>query len=477
MSSFRCCIALFVYSYAFGVASAIDYPIGVTNCGESSWVNATPTRAVTLNQGATEVLLALNLTDRMVGTAYLDDAIWEELAERYAKVPVLSAEYPDVDTLMDANPDFLYAAYSSAFSSMTLNYSTWLGKPCSLTIGDGSDTYCRKELHEFGIQTYLQSSYCEKVEHREESKISTLFAEIWDLANIFDAHEQARLLIDSIDDHFDQAKAVTGRNQTSDAAVTKVLWLDGFAEDSPFVGACCGAIGLTLEYAGAINIFENAGLEELSNWASVSWEEVVEKDPDLIILVDASWSTADSKLYDLCRYNVTRSLRAVQNRAFVVVPFSGSTLGVRVGATAYNLAEAMSAITRNEILSNVEFTNVNLTSDGDPAGQGVSRSGVRVYTRLPVFNNTDLEIFCPGKSNIVIGEKPGVNTSVSDKESNSNGQSTSSSSIPKWSIALLSVLGVGLFISALVLGLVIYNEKKGKPFFAPPQKMQDAVSC
>jgi ABC-type Fe3+-hydroxamate transport system substrate-binding protein len=75
MSSFHCCIALFVYSYAFGVASAIDYPIGVTNCGESSWVNATPTRAVTLNQGATEVLLALNLTDRMVGTAYLDDAI------------------------------------------------------------------------------------------------------------------------------------------------------------------------------------------------------------------------------------------------------------------------------------------------------------------------------------------------------------------------------------------------------------------
>lgn len=202
----------------------------------------------------------------------------------------------------------------------------------------------------------------------------------------------------------------------------------------------------------------------------------MDKDPDVIVLVDASWSKADQKLYDLCRYNVTRNLRAVQNRAFIVIPFSSSTLGVRVGATAFNLAEAMAALTRNEILSNVEFTNTNLTTDGDSGGQGVSRSGVRVYTRLPIFNNTDLESFCPGQSNLIIGEKPVTDKNISDIESQSNGQSTNSSSIPSWSIALLSILGVGLFISALVLGMVIYNEKKGKPYFAPPQ-MEAAISC
>ena len=479
MSSFCFCVALFIYTHAAVPVGAINYPVGVSNCGESNWVNATPARAVTLNQGATEVLLALNLTDRMVGTAYLDDAIWEELADRYAQVPVLSANYPDIETLMEVNPDFLYAAYSSAFSPLNLNYTAWLGGPCSLTIEVfeyGNDTYCRKELHDFGIQTYLQSTYCEKVEHREESQISTLFAEIWDLANIFDAHKQARLLIDSIDNHFDQAKAVTIGNQTTIGAPIKVLWLDGFDEAAPFVGACCGAIGLTLEYAGSSNIFDDIGREDLSNWASATWEEVAEKDPDVIVVVNASWSTANEKLYNLCRYNVTRSLRAVQNRAFIVVPFSGSTLGVRVGATAFNLAEAMTALTRNEILSNVEFTDVTLTSDDDSSGQGISRSGVRVYTRLPIFNNTDLELFCPGKSNIVIGEKPTVDTSTSDNESNGTGQSTNTSSIPKWSIALLSILGVGLFLSAVVLGVVIYNEKKGKPYFAP-QQLEAAISC
>ena len=34
-----------------------------------------PTRAVTVNQHATEVMLALGLEDSMVGTAYLDDEI------------------------------------------------------------------------------------------------------------------------------------------------------------------------------------------------------------------------------------------------------------------------------------------------------------------------------------------------------------------------------------------------------------------
>lgn len=471
MLSFRLFALLFRASV---FVNAINYPVGITNCGESKWVNATPIRAVTLNQGATEVLLALNLTDKMVGTSYLDDEIWPELADRYSLVPVLSDFYPDVDTLKNVSPDFLYAAYSSAFSQDNINYTAWLGATCS-NISDAG-VFCRKELHEFGIQTYLQSTYCEKVEHREESKISTLFAEIWDLANIFDAHEQAREVIDSIDAHFDKAVAIT--ESFNGSTPTKVLWVDGLDNTTVYAGACCGAIGLTLKYAGANNIFDDLGREDLLNWAGASWEEVVEKDPDVLVVEDVSWSPADQKLYDLCRFNITRNLRAVQNRAFIVVPFSGSTLGVKVGATAYNLAEAMGAITRNEILSNVEFTHVNLTADGDTGGQGVGGSGVRVYTRLPVFNSTDglidLETFCPGKSNIVIGEKKVSN----EVEAKGNEESTNSSSIPKWSIGLLSVLGVGLFVFAFVLGMVIYNEKKGKPYFAPEQiKSDDAISC
>jgi hypothetical protein len=41
---------------------AITYPAGITNCGVQNWISSPPQRAVTLNQGATEMLLGLNLS-------------------------------------------------------------------------------------------------------------------------------------------------------------------------------------------------------------------------------------------------------------------------------------------------------------------------------------------------------------------------------------------------------------------------------
>jgi ABC-type Fe3+-hydroxamate transport system substrate-binding protein len=70
---------------------------GVSNCGVFSKVYKSPTRAVTLNQGATEIMLALGLQDKMVGTAYLDDEIWPEFQAAYNKIPALSGgAYPTV---------------------------------------------------------------------------------------------------------------------------------------------------------------------------------------------------------------------------------------------------------------------------------------------------------------------------------------------------------------------------------------------
>ena len=72
-------------------------------------------------------MLVLNLTDRMAGTAYLDDYIWPELSDAYNQIPVLNEKYPNITELMAVEPDFVYASYSSAFSEARLNYSSVLG--------------------------------------------------------------------------------------------------------------------------------------------------------------------------------------------------------------------------------------------------------------------------------------------------------------------------------------------------------------
>lgn len=252
-----------------------------------------------MNQGATEVLLALKLADRMAGTAYLDDEIWPEMAEDFGQVPILSDRYPDIDTLMAAQPDFIYGSYASAFANGTsIHYASVLGD-CDLVVpqDDGSSRmYCREELHERSIQTYLQEPYCELPEYRPDTTtVDVLYDEIWDLANIFDAHDQARELVDSIEEHFSQAQRVTATSN-QDLPPIKVLWLDGWSEETPFVGACCGSVQLILENAGAENIFANQGIHEKKSWDRVTWDEVAALDPDLIVLVDASWDKAGTRL-------------------------------------------------------------------------------------------------------------------------------------------------------------------------------------
>jgi iron complex transport system substrate-binding protein len=65
----------------------------------------------------------------------------------------------------------------------------------------------------------------------------------------------------------------------------------------------------------------------------MSWEALAASDPDVIVLVDAAWHTADSKIERLRANPATAQLDAVQSGRFVVVPFPMAEAGVgSVGA-------------------------------------------------------------------------------------------------------------------------------------------------
>jgi hypothetical protein len=68
-----------------------------------------------------------------------------------------------------------------------------------------------------------------------------------------------------------------------------------------------------------------------------------------------------------------------------VVPFTASTMGVRIGILAYNLAEAMAAIIRGEALPSIQFSETSIAAHGSADGsiQAVGRSGVRAFEKLP----------------------------------------------------------------------------------------------
>lgn len=170
---------------------------------------------------------------------------------------------------------------------------------------------------------------------------------------------------------------------------------------------------------------------------------------------------ADEKIYNLCKKETTRALRAVQNRNFITVAFSASTLGVRIGSLSYNLAEAIVALTNDEPLSSLDFTEVTITKDGNEGSQAVGGSGARAYTRLPVFNGIDLEEFCPGKSSVYLTYEPPITANTETIT-----ETETETELPAWGIGLIAVSAVGVVLISGFVFHMIKMEKKGKPVFS-----------
>lgn len=271
-------------------------PVSLTNCGTPVSVAKPPSHAVTMNQSATEIMLALGLADRMIGTAYLDDAILPEYAADYAKVPVLAKEYPSKEALLEKEPDFVYASFASAFSDEGVGERSALGA--------------------LGVGTYVSPAGCPKDSRPAKLSMDDVFGEIRDIASIFGVPERAIALIDA-------QKARIAKVSTA-AKSHSVLWWDSVT-DAPSVGACCGTPGMIMSAVGADNEFADL----TGSWADTSWEKVVERDPDVIVLVDASWDTAAAKKAFLRDNPTLKDLPAVVNQRFITVPFSDTSAGVR----------------------------------------------------------------------------------------------------------------------------------------------------
>jgi iron complex transport system substrate-binding protein len=93
-------------------------------------------------------------------------------------------------------------------------------------------------------------------------------------------------------------------------------------------------------------VLETVGLTNIAGdidqtWTSLGWESIVEADPDVIILIEADWNTAQSKI-DLLESNpATARLSAVQNDRYLVLPFASSEAGVRTVSAAASLADQL----------------------------------------------------------------------------------------------------------------------------------------
>lgn len=301
-----------------GASTAVEepssaFPVEVTSCGFTATLTSAPERVVTLNQGATEVVLALGLEDQLAGTAYLDDAVPARWQAAYEAVPVLSDEYPTREDFLAAQPDLAYASYGSAF--------------------DAKVAGTQQELADEGIATYLSPFGCGEDADRPEPSFDAVWDEVTSVASAFGHPDAADDLI------AEQRATLDELTDEADGEGTTVLWYDS-GRKTPFVGTGGGGPQLVLDAIGAENVF--AAVE--GSWADASWEDVIVADPDVIVLADAAWDTAADKIAYLQKDPVLSQLTAVRGERFVTVPFSESTPGVRLVDGAASVGEQIEAL-------------------------------------------------------------------------------------------------------------------------------------
>lgn len=292
---------------------AAGYPVMVDNCGTEVTVDAPPERIVTIKSTSTELVLSLGLADRLVGTAFADGPLPEELAEAGRDVPVLAERAPSAEVVLAAEPDFVLAGWESNFSA------------------DAAGE--RSELAELGIATYVNPAAClEEAYQPDPLTFQDIFDDIREAGDLLGAPEAAEALVTDQQASLEQV-------QPSTDALTALWYSSG--SDVPYVGGGIGAPQLLLDTVGLTNIM--ADVHE--SWASGSWEAIAAQNPDVIVLVDAAWNTAEHKIEVLESNPVTAAMDAVVDQRYLLVPFPASEAGVRSVPAAVDLAAQLEDLT------------------------------------------------------------------------------------------------------------------------------------
>ncbi len=267
-----------------------------------------PSRAITTNQHTTELMLALGLQDSMVGSAYIDDFILPEYLEAYDNVPVLAEKYPSKEVILASEPDFIFAGFASAFRE------TAAGP--------------QPDLKKLGIATYLSLAVCRD----EDDSMQDVYDDISNISRIFEVPKRGDALIASMKSDIE---SLTSKIEPSGAPIRVFLYDSD--EDAPYTSVCCAMFTDLIESVEAKNIFDDVD----GTWATVNWEEVIERDPQVIILTEAVWSTAQEKLDFINTSEALSNVTAVKNQRFVTINFSSLTPGIRNPEAIRTLAEGI----------------------------------------------------------------------------------------------------------------------------------------
>ncbi len=288
----------------------------IESCNRELTFDAPPKAAISNDVNLTEMMLVLGLADRMVG--YTGISGWktldEEMRAGVEELPELSAKYPNKEVLIGAEADFFFAGW---------NYGMKVG---------GEVT--PETLAPFDIKVYELTESCIHIGEKDAASMDDMYNDILNLGAIFEVQDKAEALVEG---YKADLAAFTDGLEPLDTAPRVFVYDSG--EDTPFTAGRYAMPNALIEAAGGINIMND--LEK--SWAKVGWEPVVERNPEVIVIVNYGNVTAEEKRVFMMNNPAFAEMDAVKNDRFVTLEYVEATPGPRNIAAVKTLAEAFRA--------------------------------------------------------------------------------------------------------------------------------------
>ncbi|MBO1304570.1 ABC transporter substrate-binding protein [Enterococcus sp. 669A] len=277
----------------------------VTNYDRTITISGVPENVITMGPNTTELFCELGLSDKVVGSTLNNHSRGPlpEYKEDYEKIPELNHGSATREAVLSSGADFIYGI-------------DW---------EFGSEGLDLQELEENGITVYQNSA----------KTIDEVYQEIADIGKIFQVEDQAESFVQ---EQQDRLQAV---EDNAAAEPVKVLVYDS-GDSGIFTASGSNFESRLIEAAGGVNLFED---QTDKDWITVSSEEVLARQPDVILVHDYDQPELEEKIAAIKADPALSQMEAVKNDRIVSMSLENALPGPRLAETVELLAEGFQ---RNE---------------------------------------------------------------------------------------------------------------------------------
>ena len=307
-------LKIFILSFFLIISfnSLASSKVSVDSCNRTVTFDSPPQRAISNDVNLTEMMLVLGLSDKMVG--YTGISGWKTLDEEMRlgvkQLPELSPKYPSKEVLVGADADFFFAGW---------NYGMKVG---------GEVT--PETLKPFGINVYELTESCIHIMTKKKVSMDDMYNDLLNLGLIFQIENRAKKLVDA---YRSDLKKFT---QKLESIPAKKVFVYDSGEDTPFTAGRYAMPTALIEAAGGINIMNDFQ----KSWGTVTWEEVIDRNPEVVVIVNYGKVTAEQKRKFMMSNPAFANIDAVKNDRFVTLEYVEATPGPRNIKAIKKLAKA-----------------------------------------------------------------------------------------------------------------------------------------